>query len=366
MAFADRGGASGLIGHRWADLSVEAARCLIGADRQGVRYHRVIRLDDVPAIASTAAKRSLQNPDLLLVGERDGEAVIQAADAKFSVETARAKQVSPEVVESLLGLGPVIDQLLIGIEPGSRIEPGFFISPDYPLTHAMLGGRHGILRTTVRLSDVCLVTVSGHEFFEPVEGSALMAPLAGVDRLGVDIEASLLAALYYFRLARAAVGCWIDSVKPLLFFNDLIAVDVDAIMLQVLDRAQHAPSGYRLIQAWNDDVEAIRAQRAEVDRVTGLPLMTRELKSLTLAAMKGLPGEPPSANQVRRRLGAWFRRQLRDELGPMQPPVDDLDAALRTAGEAAKRLAARVPDEAIRVIRELAAQRVAAAEAGGS
>ena len=67
-------------------------------------------------------------------------------------------------------------------------------------------------------------------------------------------------------------------------------------------------------------------QRAEVDKVTGLPMMTKDLRALTLVAMKGLPGEPPSSNQIRRRLGAWFRGLLRAELGPIAPPVVDPNA----------------------------------------
>jgi hypothetical protein len=355
MGLADRGGASGLIGQRWADLSSNIAASLAdGGERRGCRYTRLVRLDDIPSVASTAAKRGLQNPDLLLFGEHDGKPFIQGADAKFSIETARVKQVSPEVVEALLGIGPVIDQVLGGADRPAEIEPGFFICPDYPLTRAMLNGRHGILKTTVRLDDVLLAPVSGGEFFDGVESAGLMAPLARVDRLGVDLSASLLAGLYYFRLARAGVGCWLDAVKPLLTFNDVVAVDLDAVMAGLEARSGAAPSAFNLILRWNDEVEAIRAQRAEVDRVTGLPIMTKDLRALTVTAMKGIPGDPPSTNQIRRRLGAWFRGQLREELGPIAPPVADLDVVLKTASAAAKRLSSRVPEQAIAIVRELA------------
>lgn len=357
MALADRGGSSGLIGHRWADVSAEAAEALILTRRGDITYRHLVRLDDVPAIASTAAKRGLQNPDLLLFGERDGQTVIQAADAKFSVETARSKQVSAEVVEALLGLGPAIERLLVDAHCAAVFESGFFICPDYPLTRAMLNGRHGILRTTVRLNEVLLVPITAAEFFASVEGASLMAPLAGVDRLGVDIDFSLLAALYYFRLARSAVGCWLDSVKPLLVFNDVVRVDVDQVMSGIVSRSASAASAFNLILAWNDDAECFRTQRAEIDRVTGLPLMSKELRALTIQAMKGLPGEPPSANQVRRRLGAWFRSQLRDELGPIDPPVENMDAVLAAASAVAKRLAVRLPEQAALIVRELAAKR---------
>ena len=185
-----------------------------------------------------------------------------------------------------------------------------------------------------------------------------MVPLAAVDGLGVDLSVSLLAGLYYFRLARAGVGCWLDSVKPLLVFNDVTAVDIDAVMVGLQSRAFAAQSAFDLILKWNDEVEAIRAQRAEVDRVTGLPMVTKDLRALTVQAMKGLRGDPPSANQIRRRLGTWFRGELRQELGPIPPPVDDLDDVLKTAAAAAKRLSNRLPEQAISIIRELS-ERVA-------
>ena len=355
MVLADRGAASGLVGDRWADLCGRIAASLAnGGVRGDMVYTRLVRLDDIPSVAVTASKLGLQNPDLLLFGERDGHSFIQAADAKFSVETARTKQVSPEVVEALLGIGPVIDELLTGIERRAGIEPGFFICPDYPLTHAMLNGRHGILRTTVGFDDVLLAPVSGHTFFDGVDGASLMAPLAGVDHLGVDLSTSLLAGLYYFRLARAAVGCWLDSVKPLLVFNDAIAVDVAAVMTELIRRAGSSQSAFNLLLTWNEEVEAIRAQRAEIDRVTGLPLMTKELKALAVQAMKGRPGELPSANQIRRRLGAWFRGELREELGPILPPVANFDAVVRDASLAARRLASRLPEQATQIVRELA------------
>ena len=105
MGLADRGGASNLIGDRWADLAAMHAAAWAGSGRviqveeqEPLRIVRVDRLDAIPAVAAAASKRGLQNPDLLLIGQRGREQAIQAADAKFSVETARSKQVSAEVV----------------------------------------------------------------------------------------------------------------------------------------------------------------------------------------------------------------------------------------------------------------------------
>src|SRR5688572_14107461 len=111
MTFADRGGASNLIGDRWADLAAAHAEGWSGglgwielADGETAPIDHVDRLDATPRIAAEASRHGLQNPDLLLVGGDEHGQVIQAADAKFSIETARSKQVSPEVVLALLGL----------------------------------------------------------------------------------------------------------------------------------------------------------------------------------------------------------------------------------------------------------------------
>ena len=109
-----------------------AASLAEGGERQGRRYTRLVRLDDIPSVASTAAKRGLQNPDLLLFGEREGRRFIQGADAKFSIETARVKQVSPEVVEALLGIGPVIDQLLDDADRPTDSNRDFSFAPTIP------------------------------------------------------------------------------------------------------------------------------------------------------------------------------------------------------------------------------------------
>ena len=121
MGLADRGGASNLIGDRWADIAAEHAATWIGTERRlhaddqdPLRIVRVDRLDATPAVAAAASKRGLQNPDLLLIGQRGDQQAIQAADAKFSVETARSKQVSPEVVLGLMELRNHVPGILDG------------------------------------------------------------------------------------------------------------------------------------------------------------------------------------------------------------------------------------------------------------
>src|ERR671912_1258135 len=156
MGFADRGGASNLVGDRWADIAAAHVESWIGTERrlhaddgEPLRIVRVERLDATPAVAAAASKRGLQNPDLLLIGQRGNQQAIQAADAKFSVETARSKQVSPEVVQGLLELRNHVSGLLEGVGDRIQVESGVFLCPDYSLTHLMLRHRRGIGRTNV-------------------------------------------------------------------------------------------------------------------------------------------------------------------------------------------------------------------------
>lgn len=362
MSLADRGGASNLVGDRWADLAaehvagwVEDLRPIYAEDGHLLPIVRVDRLDATPAIAAAASKRGLQNPDLVLIGDRDGRTVVQAADAKFSVETARVKQVSPDVVRGLLELRAVVPGLLAGVGDDPLIEPGIFLSPDFPLTHLMLRRRHGIVRTTVHPDEVVLVPAPPDLFWEGVDGAPIMAPLAAVDRLPAEIDESLLAGLYYFRLARAAVGCWLDATKPLLLHEDAIRADVAAVREEAIGRARSATSAIGLILRWNADVQTIRQQRAAVDQVAGFPIPNRDLRAMTARIAETVGGDPPSANQVRRRLGAWYRGALRESVGPILPPVRDLSAVLRQVGAAGRALTPQLESRVEQVVLELIA-----------
>ena len=363
MGLADRGLASNLVGHRWAELCARHATTWVGQVRpvpdglaEGLQVRRVERLDARPEVAAAASKRGLQNPDLLLVGTRRGEVAVQAADAKFSIETARAKQVSPEVVAGLLGLRDLVPEMLVDVGEAPRRLPGVFLTPDFPLTHLMLRRRHGILRVTVRTEEVVLVPAPAALFFRRLEGAAVMAPLAEVDDLPVRIDESLLAGLYYFRLARAAVGCWLDATKPLLLCNDAQVVDEAAVREETEQRAPSASTAFDLILRWNANVQTVRNERAAVEQVAALPLLGRDLRVLVERTARATGVEPPSINQVRRRLAAWYRGRLRERVGPLTPPVANLPDVLAEIGRIGAALTPQLEREAISIIGELAAQ----------
>ncbi|HEU5432955.1 MAG TPA: hypothetical protein VFU81_14905, partial [Thermomicrobiales bacterium] len=305
MTLADRGGASNMVGERWADVVAAAVERWPAEDvtlpgRHPLRVSEVLRLDATPQIAATASRHGLQNPDWLLFGTEEGEPALLAADAKFSVETARARQVSPEVVQALLDLRDRVPGFLAQVTEDRRVEPGLFLCPDFPLTHLMLRRRHGITRTTARPDEVVFLPAPPALFFGPLEGRPIMFPLAAIDRLPIDIDASLLAGLYYFRLARAAVGFWLDATRPLLPLDDRIAIDEAAIAADAAGRGQTARSAWDSIQQWNADVQTVRNARAAVEQVAGLPMGSKELRPLVSRLAEASGAEPPSLNQVRR------------------------------------------------------------------
>ncbi|MGH2561606.1 MAG: hypothetical protein ACRDJH_21270 [Thermomicrobiales bacterium] len=372
MGLADRGGASGLVGKRWAELCAEWTaewseyRMPVPDDVAApLLVERVARLDHRPEIERAASKRALQNPDLLLIGTRDGRATIQAADAKFSVETARSKQVSPAVVEALLGLGPLLTPVIGELPAACDIAPGVFLCPDYALTHLMLRRRQGITRVTVKECEVVLVPVSSRKFFGSMEGAPIMPALADVDQLPVRLDESLLAGLYYFRLSRAAVGCWVDVVKPLLVFNDTIEINVTAVQEEATSRGERAKSAWDVILAWNADAGTVRSQRAAVEQVAGLPITGRELRDLIGRIAAGVE-QPPSVNQVRRRLGAWYRQEIRKRVGPLRPPVADVSHALQAVAAAGTEVAPAIEVRAREIVQELIMRQVSQEEDAGS
>ena len=348
MVLADRGGASNMVGDRWADLSAEFVDAWEG-HRQSIPrsdhlldVSAVVRLDATPEVARLASKRHLQNPDFLLSGRLKGQNVVQAADAKFSVETARSKQVSPEVTSSLLDLRHELPGVFDLIPEGADAVPGIFLSPDYTLTHVMLKRRHGIMRTTVSDDEVVLVPVEPGSFFAGQVGATIMPILEQVDALGISHPESLLVGLYYFRLARAVVGCWIDATKPLLFHGDPLLLDEHELEEETAFRAVAAESAFGLIQTWDLDVQVIRNQRHAVDQVAQLPMMNKELRGLVEQMASHAGVDPPSLNQVRRRATSWWRGELRNRVGPILPPVSDLPNELQRLAAEGKSLAPEV------------------------
>jgi len=362
MQLSDRGGASNMVGDRWADLCAEAlaGQRLPEGDllrgENGARADSSVRLDDIPDIARTASRHKLQNPDFLMLGDLAGHRVLWAADAKFSVDTARSKQVSGDVVRALLDLGDTVRRLVPGLDPDLAIHDGVFLCPDYALTHRLLRDRRGPRRATVKHHEVRLIEVTSNQFLQPLGQAGLQSFLAGLDSLPIHPDRSLMLALYYFRLARAALGCWQDQTAPLLAYRDPLTVVEAAVEDEARALTTMKTSAWGLVLRWNDAADLVRRQRTAVDQVTSLPINGKQLRDQIVLASAAAGVAPPSGTRVRRAIGSWYRSRIREQFGPVHPPVGDFAGLLEELGQYSRSLQPEIAVITRRVIDEMVAE----------
>lgn len=362
MALADRGQSSGAVGDQWAAMCADSVEGWNGAEQSapgGVdpfRVTRVVRLDDVPAVAATASKRGLQNPDFLVIGHGDSGTIVQGLDAKFSAETAKPRQVSVQVVSDLLQLRALLEPLTGVLPEDIVVLDGMFLCPDYALTRLAFTGQPGMLRPSVRPEQVMLIDAPAEDFFGPVAGGWLIGSFADLDRIGIDVENSLLASLYYFRLVRAVAGIQADERRALLGDGERYEVAYDIIQSDLTSRRTQADSAIELVRLWDRDADAIRSQREAVEQVAGLPVVSGELRERIERSAWQQGRNAPSLNKVRRRLGGWYRSELRELVGPIVPPVDDLGSVLDRVGRAGRSLIPALNRRTAEVVDEMVAE----------
>ncbi|MER3438606.1 MAG: hypothetical protein C4346_14035, partial [Chloroflexota bacterium] len=135
-------------------------------------------------------------------------------------------------------------------------------------------------------------------------------------------------------------------------------LDEAAVRRELLSRASSASSAFDLIQQWDADVEIVRNQRVAAEQVGGLRITSRELRQWIETTAATLGETPPSTNQVRRRLGAWYRARLREAVGPLGPPVENFGDRLQEIGAAAAELAPQLEPQTKRIVQELIAARM--------
>lgn len=359
MQLSDRGGASGIIGARWADLCAGALADrsvrIAPLDPEGDRmtHDTVVRLDDLPEVARMASRAHLQNPDFLLLGTGQDRQTIMAADAKFSVETAKSRQVSAEVVRALLGSDQAVSAAIPEIRQGARVSDGVFLCPDYSLTRYLLRGQPGLRRLSVSYREVCLLPVTVSVFMRPIRSERLIATLAARDDLDLDYHESLLLSLYYLRLARAAVGLRRDQTQPMLGPRDTPPCDLDDVQAEAERIGRHAFGAWNLVLRWNDIAEEVRRQRLAINQAIGFPIHGKMLRQRVEQEATKAGVVPPSTSKVRRLAGAWMHERIREAFGPVAPPVDDMDTLIRQLRAYSRSLTPRVIDYVDEVIREL-------------
>jgi hypothetical protein len=364
MRLSDRGRASEAVGNRWSDLcsvfldEVIASEGSLAVAGENMAVDYAARLDAVPAIALAASRRKLQNPDFLLVGEIGSRNVLVPADAKFSVETAKAAQVSAGMATDLMMIGNVLTGPFPRLADAGGAIDGVFLSPDFSLTHFMLQGRAGHRgRVSVDRNRFVLLPVTTERFAASLDGHELAFVLSDLDHLPVGARDSLLAFLYYFRLARACAGCWLDLTGPLLTWRDPLILDMAAVTTHVSEHLQtHPRSAWDLVRQIDVEAENVRQQRAAVDNATGLPVANSEVRVRIEQAAKAVGKVPPSASKSRRLAGSWFRGQLREQFGPLMPPVTHLPQVLRDLHAAAQDLRPALLEKLEEISRELATE----------
>ncbi len=330
MGLADMGGSSAVIGSRWSDIVSNHIGSLIGAE-VGIpgddthQIEQVIRLDALPHVAHAASKRSLQNPDFVLLGRRDDELTLQAADAKFSIETARSKQVSVEMLTALAEVGPAYTDLLGDWHAHGTIVPGLFFAPQSAMTAFVLSGGRGITRATVKPAEVILLDASAGELTGSIPGETARKRMATFDGLEVAAERDLLLGLYYVRLSSAAGASWYDMHRPLFGPNPSAGPDFEAVDVELSQRLPGSRSAYDLIARWALEAEQVRADRGAIIQAAGLPLPNRELRDWVIADAEAAGVEAPSLNRVRKELQRWVHVQVLSEVGSIQPGEGNLN-----------------------------------------
>ncbi len=314
----------------------------------------VLDVDGIAGLAAFASHRGLQNPDFLIgLATDSGDQLLVPVDAKFSVETAKSKQVSAEMATSLIETegSPVLPLLP---ENGTLVD-GFFISPDYELTHQMLAGAVGILRTAVHASQVCLLPANPTGVFNREDVRDLALDLAAVDRSRREYDQYLATALYYLRCGFSCVGAYSDEARPLLGRRDQDKPDARIVRQQLEARMVDAYSAWTVVQQWDADAEVVRTIRVAVHQAAEVGIANRDLRNVVESTAAKFGAAPPSLNRVRRELAIWSTDQMVTTFGVIYHPVEDLEALLETLRNRAMELQSAVPDK----VREIVTRAVA-------
>jgi len=346
MGLADRGGSSGHIGSAWgaycrAWLTQQVgASVAVGSDIHGT-VESVVDIDAIPGLPAFASSRALQNPDFVIALGTANGSILVAADAKFSIETAKPRQVSAEILAALLE------------SPGTPVRPvvpehgverdGFFLTPDYELTHLVMNGTTGILRTAVSSDQVLLLDVEPARLFPQDHLRSLIDALATVDESSVNWASDLVAALYYGRCAFACIGCRIDETKPLLGRAEVREIDDPGLLQELRRRGQQSRSAWHLVQRWDQDAEEVRALRIKVHQAADIGIANRDLRFLVEREADRLGRPAPSMNRVRRELALWTNAELALRFGTVFHPVPDIARFLNDVRRAVAELQPLVP-----------------------
>lgn len=363
MTWSDRGGASRVLGDRWSEQCAAALAGWLEGERPipgggTYRLQAVARLDDDPRIAIQAGQHKLTNPDFVLYGHRlDGTPVLQAADAKFAVDTIKPAQVSAGALEALLavegGLVRAAVERTLGktVEDHFELTRGVFLSPQSPLTDFYLPRVLSDPRQAVERADVLLLEVDVTAMFAGLAVTGVIGRLARLDRLPTTPRKNVLAAIYYFRCASACAWLWVEERTPLLTLQPTPEVDAESLLREVEQRGPGVGAAYELLETWFGDVERVGEARKALGAVASVPVSMKELRAL-VEAVRG-EEDRRLVRLVRGALERTYRERLVELVGevPAQP-VEPLPAVLDRVARATRALRPELRAEAERLVHD--------------
>src|SRR5215475_13422254 len=137
----DWGRASEHIGARWELVARQLVRERLAPGE------RLIALAETPALMSEVLSSGLPHADAMRAWREDAGVALEPLDFKWSLETASARQVSPETLSRLLAeeLPTLTTALLstraeLGMQDDAELIPhdGRFVAPVHPANHAAL------------------------------------------------------------------------------------------------------------------------------------------------------------------------------------------------------------------------------------
>jgi hypothetical protein len=341
--WSDRGGASRDFGDRWSERVSEALTAQIGTERRlrdndAYILEAVVRLDDDVRIAEQAGRHKLTNPDFVLFGRRtDRTPIVQAADAKFAVDTIKPNQVSAEALQALLDVenGLAREALEQDIHNhdvlAAEAVSGVFVSPLGPLTDYFLPRLLTDPRQAIDRRQIELIEADPVELFDGMLPARLITPLAQLDRLPTSPRSNLLATMYYYRVACACAWLWVEDRTPLLALDPRIEIDPGLLSDEVGSRAGRADSAFQLVSDWFDDVEIVSRNRKSLEEVLSLPVRMAEIRQLVERA--GAGDDRRMVRIVRATLDRTFRMKVIELVGdvPAHPEEAFGDVLMRVA-----------------------------------
>jgi hypothetical protein len=268
----------------------------------------------------------------------DGTPILQAADAKFAVDTIKPNQVSADALQALLDVESGLARQALEQDihnhdvMAAETVDGIFVSPRGPLTDYFLPRLLSDPRQSIDRGQIDLIDVKPSALFAGLLPAELIAPLAQIDRLETSTQTNLLATMYYYRVACACAWLWVEDRTPLLARDPHVEIVADQLASEVEARAAQAESAYDLVATWFDDVEIVSRNRKSLDEVMSVPVRMNELRQLVERA--GAGDDRRMVRMVRAALDRSFRSRVIDTVGdiPAHPTEALGDVLMKVAG----------------------------------